>query len=244
MPTCQVNWPGEFGGYGSGTEYDSINECIAAAADQDFIFVQSGTHTATGGIPPDYADSVIYMQDVPKALLFKCVNADGNPAPGTCIIDGQNTRAGAFLFNSGTGNPRTSEGIGSSWDGFAFVNGKANVEGGNCGTALFTNCTFRDGTHGSYSGAGIYFDGRSGSRLVLDHCIIENNTVSRSNRCDGVWLRGGHTTMNATKICNNYQYNSTNTTCDMKLSHGALLYEYPTTHWRYGANCIGTCDGC
>ncbi|MCK5270687.1 MAG: right-handed parallel beta-helix repeat-containing protein [Sedimentisphaerales bacterium] len=176
--------------------FDSIQESIDNAQNDDMILVADGTYTGTGNRDIDFRG---------KAVTLRSLNG-----PENCIIDCQGTPSEphrGFWFGSGEGND-------SILDGFTITNGYGPTESfanftrssggaifamnnstptitrcrivGNsavCGGGLhclnnieIRNCIIA-GNSAELVGGGVYFWG--GSSVIISYCTITNNSAEQ-----------------------------------------------------------------
>ncbi len=175
--------------------FDSIQESIDSAQNDDMILVADGTYTGAGNRDIDFKG---------KAVTLRSLNG-----PENCIIDCQGTPSEphrGFWFGSGEGND-------SILDGFTITNGYGLIYnlgsigersvGGAILCGLSSSPTIIDciiKSNCAVYGGGIFCVGSSNTTSIRN-CIIINNSVN--NNGGGIFCWGGCVTINYSTISRN-----------------------------------------
>ncbi|MBN2588706.1 MAG: S8 family serine peptidase [Sedimentisphaerales bacterium] len=165
--------------------FDSIQEAIDYSLSTETIIVLPGTYTGNGNRNIDF--------------LGKNVKLQSESGPETCIIDCQYAGQGLTLQNGETQDTLI--------EGFTIINAKAYIGAGiyciNDSSPTISNCIIRNcfafmwGTsEESGEGGGLYLE--SGSDIILNDCIFENNLASL--------IGGGICNYYANLTCNNCSF--------------------------------------
>ncbi|HPQ39478.1 MAG TPA: DUF1565 domain-containing protein [bacterium] len=172
-------------GHGSGYEFTTITEALAAANTGDTVTVADGTYT-TGGTYPEalplvMRDGVTVIRETPDILpvidgngsrqVMVCENVttgiEGFRITGGAAFD-EEVNGGGMKVNQSTVTVRSCE--------FSANYAETNGGGVHCKSSAMTFADCRFETNGARNGGGVYAE--SSTTLSLTQCTFLNNTAS------------------------------------------------------------------